>query len=91
MHWRTRLSKVKHSLGDAWNTSMKLLSITDRAHALLSKGYNVVQDRLEPEVRQTVGSALQTYGRRSRQINALDANTREIGRQVKEQFPEYLA
>ena len=89
MHWRARFSKVKHSLGDAWNTSMKVLSAADRAHALLSKGFNVVQDRLEPETRQAVGSALQTYGRRSRQINNLDTNVREIGRQVKEQFPGY--
>jgi hypothetical protein len=90
MHWRTRFSKVKHSLGDAWNTSMKVLSVVDRAHALVSKGYNAVQDRLEPEVRQAVGSALQTYGRRSRQINNLDTNVREIGRQVRQSFPEYL-
>ena len=90
MHWRTRFSKVKHSLGNAWNTSMKVLSAADRAHGLLSKGFNVVQDRLEPDMRQAVGSALQTYGRRSRQVNALDTNVREIGRQVREQFPEYL-
>ena len=69
---------------------MKVLSAADRAHALLSKGFNVVQDRLEPETRQAVGSALQTYGRRSRQINNLDTNIRRIGRQVKEQFPDYL-
>ena len=87
MHWRTRLTKTKHSLGNAWNTSMKVLSAADRAHALVSKGFNVVQDRLEPEVRQAVGSALQTYGRRSRQINNLDSNVREIGRQVRESFP----
>ena len=90
MHWRTRFAKVKHSLGDAWNTSMKVLSVVDRAHAVASKGFNVVQDRLEPDVRQAVGSALQTYGRRSRAINNLDTNLREIGRQVKQSFPEYL-
>ena len=69
---------------------MKVLSAADRAHALVSRGFNVVQDRLEPEVRQAVGSALQSYGRQSRRINALDTNVREIGRQVREQFPEYL-
>ena len=90
MHWRTRFSKVKHSLGDAWNTSMKVLSVADRAHALASKGLNVLGDRLEPEVREKFGGALQTYGRRSRQIRNLDTNVREIGRQVKQQFPEYL-
>ena len=90
MHWRTKFTKVKHSLGDAWNSSMNILSVADRAHALLSKGYNVVQDRLEPEMRQVVGSALQTYGRRSRQINNLDTNVKEIGRQLRQSFPEYL-
>ena len=90
MHWRSRFSKVKHSLGDAWNTSMKVLSVVDRAHALASKGYNAVQDRLEPEARRAVGDALKTYGRRSKQINNLDTNVREIGRQVREQFPEYI-
>ena len=90
MHWRTLFSKVKHSLGYAWNTSMKVLSVADRAHALASRGFNVVQDRLEPEVRQAAGSALQTYGRRSSQINNLDGNVREIGRQVRESFPEHL-
>ena len=68
MHWRTRMSKVKHSLGDAWNTSMKVLSVADRAHALASKGLNVLGDRLEPDVRQKFDGALQTYGMRSRQI-----------------------
>ena len=69
---------------------MKVLSVADRAHALLSKGFNVVQDRLEPEARQAVGSALQSYGRGSREINNLDMNVREIGRQVKQTFPEYF-
>ena len=90
MHWRTRFSKAKQILGNAWNTSMKVLSAADRAHALLSKGFNVVQDRFEPEVRQAVGSALTSYGRRSRAINNLDTNVREIGRQVKQSFPEYV-
>ena len=90
MHWRARLSKAKHSLGNAWNTSMKVLSVADRAHALALKGFNVVQDRLEPETRQAVGSALQSYALQSRRINTVDTNVREIGRQVREQFPEYM-
>ena len=69
---------------------MKVLSVADRAHALVSKGLNVLGDRLEPEVREKFGGALQTYGRRSRQIQNIDANMREIGKQVKQQFPEYL-
>ena len=90
MHWRTRLSKVKHSLGNAWNSSMKVLSVADRAHALALKGYNVVQDRLEPDTRRAVGGALQTYALQSRRISALDTNLREVGRQARQAFPEYL-
>ena len=90
MHWRTRLSKAKHSLGNAWNTSMKVLSIADRAHALAVRGYNVVQDRLEPDIRQGVGKALQTYARQSRRVNAVDTNLRNVGREVSRAFPEYL-
>ena len=53
MKWRSGFDKVKHSLGRAYNTSMKVLSVTDRAHALLNKGFGVVEARLEPELRQT--------------------------------------
>ena len=69
---------------------MKVLSAADRAHALLSKGFNVVGNRLEPDVRDKFGDALDSYGRRSRQIRNLDANVREIGNQVRQTFPEYL-
>ena len=64
MKWPTRFGKVKHSLGQAYETSKKILSVTGRAHGLLSQGFSVVQDRLEPELRRSVGGALQTYARR---------------------------
>ena len=91
MHWKTRFYKAKHSLGQAYNTSMKVLSVVDRAHALASKGLTVLGDRLEPEVRQKFDTALGTYGRRSTQIKNVDANLRQIGSQLKQSFPEYLA
>ena len=69
---------------------MKVLSVADRAHALASKGLNVIRDRLDEDVQNKFDGALQTYASRSRQINNLDRNLREAGRQVKEQFPEYL-
>ena len=90
MKWRTGFQKLKHSLGNAYNTSMKVLSVTDRAHALLSKGYNVAQDRLEPELRQRVGGALQGYAKRRQQISNVDANLREIGTNLRQTFPEFL-
>ena len=91
MKWGARFSKVKHWLGNAYSTSMKWLSVADRAHALLSKGYGAVQDRLEPEVQEKVGGALNTYTKRRKQVAALDTNLRRVGNAVKEAYPEYLS
>ena len=90
MHWRTRLSKAKQSLGKAYNTSRKILSIADRAHAMFSQNFNQVQDRFDPEVRQSINSALQTYGRQSRRLNAIDAIIHHIGQAIQQTFPEHL-
>ena len=87
MHWRTRLSKAKQSLGKAYNTSRKILSIADRAHAIFSQNFDKVQDRFDPEVRQTVNSALQTYGRQSKRLNDIDASIQNLGNQVQQTFP----
>ena len=90
MKWQPRFHKVKHSLGSAYNTSMKWVSMADRAHSLLSKGYNVVQDKLEPEVQQQVGGALHTYSKRRKQLAAVDSGLRRVGDAVRETYPEYL-
>ena len=91
MKWRTAFAKTKHSLGRAYETSKKVLSVTDRAHGLLTQGYNIVQERLEPELRQSVGSALHNYSRRRRQIANVDSALREVGGNLRAAFPEYLA
>ena len=90
MHCRTKLSNAKRSLGKAYNTSRKILSIADRAHAIFSQNFDKVQDRFDPEVRQTVNSALQTYGRQSRRLNAIDASIQNLCNQVQQTFPGYL-
>ena len=90
MKWRTGFARAKRSLGRACETSKKLLSVTDRVHGLLSQGYNVVQDQLEPELRRSVGGALQTYARRRQTLANVDTNLREIGANVQRAFPEYL-
>ena len=90
MKWRTGFAKLKHSLGQAYNTSQKVLSVTDRVHALLARGFNDVQGRLEPEARQALGGALENYSRRRRQIENVDTNLREIGANLRQSFPEYL-
>ena len=60
MHWRTKFSQVKRSLGKAYNTSRRVLSIADRAHAFFSQIFNMVQDRFDPQVRETL---IQLYER----------------------------
>ena len=80
---------MKQSLGKAYNTS-RFLSIADRAHAFFSQNFNMVQDRFDPEIRQSIGTALQTYNRHSRRLNAIDASVQNLRRQVQESFPEYL-
>ena len=90
MKWRTGFARAKRSLGRAYETSKKILSVTDRVHGLLSQGYNVVQDQLEPELRRSVGGALQTYARRRQTLANVDTNLREIGANVQRAFPEYL-
>ena len=87
MKWGARFTKVKHRLGDAYSTSMKWLSAADRAHALFSKGYVAVQDRLEPEVQEKVGGALNTYTKRRKQVAALDTNLRRVGNVVQAAYP----
>ena len=69
---------------------MKWLSLADRAHGLLSKGYNVVSDRLEPEVRDQVGGALQTYSRRRQQLANVDSNLKKVGNALRETYSEYF-
>ena len=90
MKWRTGFARAKRSLGRAYETSKKILSVTDRVHGLLSQGYNVVQDQLEAELRRSVGGALQTYARRRQTLANVDANLREIGANVQRTFPEYI-
>ena len=88
--WRAGFQKVKHSLGRAYEHSRKFISIADRAHALASRGFDVLQERLEPDVRESFGSALDTYTRRRRQLGNIDAGVREISNNVRQAFPEYL-
>ena len=58
--------------------------------AFFSQNFNTVQDRFDPEMRQTIGTALQTYSRHSRRLNAIDTSVQNLRRQVQESFPEYL-
>ena len=50
----------------------------------------MVQDRFDPEIRQSIGIALHTYNRHNIRLNANDASVQNVRRQVQESFPEYL-
>ena len=87
MKWRSRIHNAKHKLECVYNTSMKWISVADRAHTLLSKGYQAIGDRLEPEVQQQVGGALQTYSKRRKQLANVDSNLRRVGSAAQEAYP----
>ena len=54
-----------------------------------SQKFNMVQDRFDPEVRESIDSALRTYGRQSRRLNAIDASLQNLAGQVEQTFPGY--
>ena len=88
---RTQFQRLKNSLKGAHDVSQKVRSVTDRAHALMSKSYNAVGNQLEPELRQRVGGTLQGYSKRRQLIANVDANVRQIAGMLRGAFPEYLA
>lgn len=48
MMLRHRYHKVKHSLGQAYNTGMNILSVADRAHALAGNSFTTFGDTFDP-------------------------------------------
>ena len=69
---------------------MKWVPMAVRPHTPLGKGYNVIQDKLEPEVRDQMGGALHTYSRRKKQLATVDTNTQNIASALKEAYPGYI-
>ena len=58
---RHAYTRGKHLARQAWNTTERIMSVTDRAAVLAVKGMNHLGDRLDPDVRQTGGKALYKY------------------------------
>ena len=52
---------------------MNIVYMADRAHTHLSKLYNDIQDKLEPEVQQQIGGVLQAYSKPLKQLAAVDS------------------
>ena len=56
----------------------------DRVASLTGSGLLALGDRLDPEVRQTAGRALQKYGQTSRRFHTLDHNLERVGGAIKD-------
>ena len=56
----------------------------DRVATLTGRGLLALEDRVDPEVRQTAGRALQRYGETSRRFHTLDHNLERVGEAIKD-------
>ena len=90
MKFRHRYHKLKHSLGQAYGTGMKILSVADRVHSLAGKAFTTFGDQFDPDVQFRVAQGLDTYGKTSRTIKNVDTNIRKVGKQLQHEFPGYL-
>ena len=69
---------------------MKILSVADRVHSLAGKALTTFGDQFDPDVQYRVAQGLDTYGKHSRTIKNVDTNIRKVGKQLRNEFPEYL-
>ena len=83
---RHRYHKVKHSLGQAYGTGMKILSVADRIHSLAGKAFTTFGDQFDPDVQSRVAQGLDTYGKTSRTIRNVDTNIRKVGKRYNVNF-----
>ena len=77
-------SRTKAFAGRAWHNSQKVLSNADKVAALATRGLLALGDRLDPEVRQQAGQALQTYATGRRRMQSLTDNVQRVGRAVNQ-------
>ena len=77
-------ARLKGVAGRAWQGSLRVMSATDKAAMLAARGLLALGDRLDPEVRQQAGRALQTYTTGRQKIQNITDNVERVGRAVKE-------
>ena len=77
-------ARTKAFAGRAWHNSQKVLSNTDKVAALATGGLLALGDRLDPDVRQQTGHAVQTYSAGRQRMHNLTDNAERAGRAVKE-------
>ena len=77
-------SRAKNIGSQTWNHTQKVLQATDKLAYLGAKGLAALGDRLDPEVRQTAGRALQVYGQKREKMNNVTDNLGRINNAFKE-------
>ena len=76
--------RAKHLAGTTWSNAKWGFKQADRVATLSGRGLLALGDRLDPEVRQTAGRALQRYGETSRLFHTLDQNLERVGEAIKD-------
>ena len=69
---------------------MKILSVADRVHSLAGKAFNAFGNQFDPDLQVRVAQGLDTYGKHSRTVKNVDTNLRKLGKQLQNDFPQYL-
>ena len=77
-------NRTKHFAGAAWGNAKWGFKQADRVATLTGRGLLALGDRLDPDVRQNAGRALQRYGETSRRFHTLDHNLARVGEAIKD-------
>ena len=81
---RHAYKRAKHLAGATWSNAKWGFEQADRVATLTGKGLLALGDRLDPEVSQTAGRALQRYGQTSRRFHAVDHNLERVGEAIRD-------
>ena len=78
------LNRAKHIVGATWANAKWGFEQADRVASLTGSGLRALEGRLDPEVRQTAGRALERYGQTSRRFHTLDHNLERVAGAIKD-------
>ena len=81
---RHAYKRAKHLTGATCSNAKRGFEQADRVATLTGRGLLALGDRVDPEVRQTAGRALQRYGETSRRFHTLDHNLKRVGEAIQD-------
>ena len=76
--------RAKHLAGTTWSNAKWGFKQADRVATLAGQGLVALGDRLDPDLRENAGRALQRYGQTSRRFHTLDHNLGRVGEAIHE-------